>query len=179
MADSNRWVKVFRKALKASVGAGWTVENDRGNMRLIVGNKTEGRTSVNLPFSWDESQWPEAMQFIKVGADTYKQNNGLIPIRTAFKFTNTSSSERKLDWEGALIRYRKTNTRIIKEPTWKKKHLPVLEGVMFYMNKTNYKPQNSKTLHKKVLNEYVHGKYKQITGWELGTTQRRHMRLAF
>ena len=56
MADSNSWVKVFRKALKASVGAGWTVENDRGNMRLIVGNKTEGRTSVNLPFSWDESQ---------------------------------------------------------------------------------------------------------------------------
>ena len=46
-------------------------------MRLIVGNKTEGRTSVNLPFSWNESQWPEAMQFIKVGADTYKQNNGL------------------------------------------------------------------------------------------------------
>ena len=68
------------------------------------------------------------MQFIKVGADTYKQNNGFIPIRTAFKFTNSSSSERKLDWEGALIRYRKANTRIIKEPTWKKKHLPVLEG---------------------------------------------------
>ena len=119
------------------------------------------------------------MQFIKVGADTYKQNNGLIPIRTAFKFTHSASSERKLDWEGALIRYRKTNTRIIKEPTWKKKHLPVLEGVMFYMNKAKYKPQNSKTLHKKVFNEYVHGKYKQITGWELGTTQRRHMRLAF
>jgi len=179
VADLNSWVKVFRRTLKASVGAGWTVENDRGNMRLIVGNKTEGRTSVNLPFSWDESQWPEAMQFIKVGADTYKQNNGLIPIRTAFKFTNSASSERKLDWEGSLIRYRKTNTRIIKEPTWKKKHLPVLEGVMFYMNKAKYKPQNSKTLHKKVLNEYVHGKYKQITGWELGTTQRRHMRLAF
>ncbi len=95
MADLNSWVKVFRRTLKASVGAGWTVENDRGNMRLIVGNKTEGRTSVNLPFPWDESKWPEAIQFIKVGADTYKQNNGLIPIRTALKFTNSASSERK------------------------------------------------------------------------------------
>ena len=117
MADSNSWVKVFRQSLKASVGGGWTVENDRGNMRLIVGNKTEGRTSVNFPFYWDESQWPEAIQFIKVGADTYKQNNGLIPIRTAFKLTKSVSSERKLDWQGALIRYRKTNAGIIREPT--------------------------------------------------------------
>ena len=54
MADLNSWVKVFRKALKASVGAGWTVENDRGNMRLIVGNKKEGRTSVKLPLTCEE-----------------------------------------------------------------------------------------------------------------------------
>ena len=179
MTQTNGWVRDFRRAIKSSVGSGWTVENDRGNMRLIVGKKTEGRTSVSLPYAWKESQWLEAAQFIKVGADAYKANNGLISIRTALRCTKYSSSERQLDWEGALIRYRKTNIRTIKEPTWKKKHLPVLEGVMFYMNKANYKPQNSKTLHKKVLNEYVHGKYKQITGWELGTTQRRHMRLAF
>ena len=101
MTQANSWVRDFRKAIKTSVGSGWTVENDRGNMRLIVGNKTEGRTSVSLPYTWKESQWLEAAQFIKVGADAYKANNGLISIRTALRNTKNSSSERQLDCEGA------------------------------------------------------------------------------
>ena len=72
MAQSSNWVKDFRRTIKTSVGSGWTVENDRGNMRLIVGNKTTGRTSINLPYLWEEAKWPEAVQFIKHGADIYK-----------------------------------------------------------------------------------------------------------
>ena len=179
MAQSNNWVKDFRRTIKTSVGSGWTVENDRGNMRLIVGNKAEGRTSINLPYQWEEAQWPEAIQFIKHGADIYKENNGLIPVKTAFKTTLNSSSERKLDWEGALISYRKERSDI-KEGTWKKKHKPVLDGVMFYMNKAMHKPQNARALYKKVINEYKHGQYNQLVGWpQSKPTIRRHMRLAF
>ena len=179
MAQSNNWVKDFRRTIKTSIGSGWTVENDRGNMRLIVGNKAEGRTSINLPYQWEEAQWPEAIQFIKHGADIYKENNGLIPVKTAFKTTANSSSERKLDWEGALISYRKERSDI-KEDTWKKKHKPVLYGVMFYMNKAKHKPQNARDLYKKVINEYKHGQHNQLVGWpQSKPTIRRHMRLAF
>ena len=112
MAQSNNWVKEFRRTIKTSIGSDWTVENDRGNMRLIVGNKTKGRTSVNLPYLWEEAQWPEAIQFIKHGADIYNESNGLFPVKTAFKTTQNSSSERKLDWEGALISYSKERSDI-------------------------------------------------------------------
>ncbi len=179
MATTESWVKEFRYAIKTKIGSGWQVLNDRGNMRLLVGNKKEGFTSINLPFAWDKNQWPDAFDFIRIGSDAYLESDKKLPLKIAFKLTKQTDKEITLDWEGALVRYRKTTTRTIKEPTWKKKHLPVLEAVMFYMNKAKHKPQNSKTLHKKVLNEYVHGKDKQLEGWELGTTQRRHMRLAF
>ena len=179
MSATESWVKEFRYAIKTDIRSGWQISNDRGNMRLLHGNKKEGFTSINLPFAWDKNQWPDAFDFIRIGADAYLESNQKLPLKIAFKLTKQNDNEITLDWEGALIRYRKTTTRTIKEPTWKKKHLPVLEAVMFYMNKAKHKPQNSKTLHKKVLNEYVHGKDKQLEGWELGTTQRRHMRLAF
>ena len=83
--QTNSWVRDFRKAIKTSFGSGWIVENDRANMRLIVCNKIEERTSVSLPYPWKESQWQEATQFIKVGADAYKANNGLISIRTTLR----------------------------------------------------------------------------------------------
>ena len=148
-------------------------------MRLLVGIKKEGFTSINLPFAWQENQWVDAYDFIRIGAEVFLESDKKLPLKIAFKLTKQTDKEITLDWEGALVRYRKTTTRTIKETTWGDKHLPVLEGFMFYMNKAKHKPQNSKTLHKKVLNEYVHGKYKQLEGWELGTTQRRHMRIAF
>ena len=40
-------------------------------MRLIHGNKTEGRTSINLPYSWEHNQFIEALKFIEEGANTH------------------------------------------------------------------------------------------------------------
>ena len=39
MATTESWVKEFRKTIKTKIGSGWQVSNDRGNMRLLVGNK--------------------------------------------------------------------------------------------------------------------------------------------
>ena len=41
MSATEGWVKEFRRAIKGSLGSGWQVSNDRGNMRLLVGNKKE------------------------------------------------------------------------------------------------------------------------------------------
>ena len=41
MASTDSWVKEFRYAIKTDIGSGWQVSNDRGNMRLLVGNKKE------------------------------------------------------------------------------------------------------------------------------------------
>ena len=178
MSATESWVKEFRYAIKTNIGSGWQVSNDRGNMRLLHGNKKEGFTSINLPFAWQKDQWTEAYKFIEFGAEAYKENNGKLPLKIAFKLTKQSSSEIQLDWERTLVNYRKANKYAIGEATWEKKHLPVLEGVMEYMNRTKHKPENAKTLYKKVLNEYKHGQYKHLVGWKFGTQMRRHMRIS-
>ena len=178
MSATESWVKEFRYAIKSKIGSGWQVSNDRGNMRLLVGNKKEGFSSINLPFAWQKDQWPDAFDFIRIGAEAYLESNKKIPLKTAFKLTKQTSTEIQLDWERALVNYRKANSFAIGEATWKKKHLPVLEGVMEYMNRTKHKPENAKTLCKKVLNEYNHGQYKKLIGWQFGTQMRRHMRIS-
>ena len=102
MANSDSWVKEFRKAIKSNIGSGWQVSNDRGNMRLLYGSKETGRTSINLPFSWQENQWFEALKFIEQGYEVFEENNKNIPLKTCFKITKQASSERVLDWERAL-----------------------------------------------------------------------------
>ena len=47
---SNNWVKEFRRTIKNSVGSGWTVKNDRGNMLLIIVDKKDGRISLKIPY---------------------------------------------------------------------------------------------------------------------------------
>ena len=36
------WVKAFRRAIKVSVGTGWTVLSDRGYIRVLYGTKKTG-----------------------------------------------------------------------------------------------------------------------------------------
>ena len=60
MATTESWVKEFRKTIKTKIGSGWQVSNDRGNMRLLVGNKKYGFTSINLPFAGQENKWVDA-----------------------------------------------------------------------------------------------------------------------
>ena len=178
MSATESWVKEFRYAIKTNIGSGWQVSNDRGNMRLLHGNKKEGFTSINLPFAWQKDQWTEAYKFIEFGAEAYKESDKKLPLKTAFKLTTQSSTEITLDWDRSLVNYRRANKYAIGEATWEKKHLPVLEGVMEYMNRTKHKPENAKTLYKKVLNEYKHGQYKHLVGWKFGTQMRRHMRIS-
>ena len=85
MSATESWVKEFRYAIKTNIGSGWQVSNDRGNMRLLVGNKKEGFSSINLPFAWQKDQWPDAFEFIKFGAEAYLESNKKIPLKIAFK----------------------------------------------------------------------------------------------
>ena len=179
MAQANSWEKEFRRAIKVHIGQGWTVQPDRGNIRVLYGNKKEGFKSINLPYKWQEDQWFDAFKLIEVASDSYKEYKDKISLKTAFSNAEKSNTKYELNWIEALNNYRKSNEHTIAEATWKAKHLPVLEAVLYYMNKPKYKPQNGKKLWDKVSNEYVHGKLGQLRGWKKGTTMRRHMRLAF
>ena len=84
MAETNSWEKVFRRAIKVSVGTGWTVQPDRGNIRVLYGTKATGFLSINLPYKWQEDQWFEALKLIETAADTYLNNRSRISLKDAF-----------------------------------------------------------------------------------------------
>jgi len=97
MSATEGWVKEFRWAIKDKIGSGWQVSNDRGNMRLLVGNKKEGFQSINPPFAWQKDQWTEAYKFIEFGAEAYFESDKKIPLKTAFKLIKQTSTEIKFD----------------------------------------------------------------------------------
>ena len=41
MEQVKPWVKAFRRAIKVSVGTGWTVQPDRGYIRVLYGTKKQ------------------------------------------------------------------------------------------------------------------------------------------
>ena len=179
MAETNSWIKVFRRAIKVSVGTGWTVQPDRGNIRVLYGKKASGFLSINLPYKWQEDQWVEALKLIETAADTYQNYKSNISLKAAFDISQKSSTKFELEWDMALENYRNSNRHTIQENTWKRKHLPVIKAIFFYVKRSKARPQNGKRLWNKVSNEYQHGKNLEKRGWAKGTTMRRHMRLAF
>jgi len=173
------WVKAFRRAIKVSVGTGWTVQPDRGYIRVLYGTKKTGFQSINLQYKWQEDQWVEALKLIETAADTYLNYKSRISLKEAFSIAQKSSNKCELDWETALENYRNSNKHTIQENTWRRKHLPVINAIFFYVNRTKARPHNGKRLWDKVSNDYQHGKNLEKKGWAKGTTMRRHMRLAF
>ena len=113
MAETNSWEKVFRRAIKVSVGTGWTVQSDRGNIRVLYGTKATGFLSINLPYKWQEDQWVEALKLIETAADTYLKYKSLISLKEAFSIAQKSSDKCELDWETAFANYRNSNKHTI------------------------------------------------------------------
>ena len=136
----------------------------------MYGTKATGFLSINLPYKWQEDQWVEALKLIETAADTYKNYKSRISLKDAFSITQKSSGEVELNWETALINYRKSNKHTIQENTWKRKHLPVIKAILFYVNRSKARPQNGKRLWDKVSNEYQHGRNLEKKGWAKGTT---------
>ena len=115
MAETNSWIKVFRRAIKVSVGTGWTVQPDRGNIRVLYGKKASGFLSINLPYKWQEDQWVEALKLIETAADTYENYKSNISLKAAFDISQKSSTKFELEWDMALENYRNSNRHTIQE----------------------------------------------------------------
>ena len=81
MAQTNSWIKVFRRAIKVSVGTGLTVQPDRGNILVLYGTNSTGFISINLPYKWQQDQWVEALKLIKTAADTYQNYKSNISFK--------------------------------------------------------------------------------------------------
>ena len=87
LVQTKSWIKGFRRAVKVSVGTGWTVQPDRGNIRVLYGTKATRFLSINLPYKWQEDQWVEALKLIETAADTYENHKSKISFSST-NYTN-------------------------------------------------------------------------------------------
>ncbi|GIR01137.1 MAG: hypothetical protein CM15mP10_2000 [Actinomycetota bacterium] len=97
------------------------------------------------------------------------ESNKKLPLKTAFKLT-ANFYRNPTVWEKGVLLITEKQTPSLLEKLLKKKHLPVLEGVMEYMNRTNTNQKMQRLYIRKFFNEYKHGQYKQICWvWEIWT----------
>ena len=94
----------------------------------------------------------EALKLIETAADTYLNYKSRISLKEAFSIAQKSSNKCELDWETALENYRNSNKHTIQENIWRRKHLPVINAIFFYVNRTKG-PHNGKRLWDKVSND--------------------------
>ena len=107
MASQQDWVKTFRKSVKASCPKGWLVMPSRKeSMRVQVWSKSNRIADVTIPYSWSESDWPNALLRIKTAAKAYEESDRKLDIKTCFSIAHTVSSDNPTDWRLALKEYR-------------------------------------------------------------------------
>jgi hypothetical protein len=190
-SDQPSWVKDFRKAVKASTPKGWLVMPGRKeSMRVQVWKDKKIIGDVTIPYAWKESDWPDALLRIRSAAKAYEESNQRLEIKACFNIAHTVSSETEIDWAGALVAYKKSKGKKVKESNWEKKYMPVLidfehkvvDGQRKYKRDSDGKkipcsPSNIERLARKHKNSKDLCKA-ALKRWEQGTTQHRHMRLA-
>ena len=136
---------------------------------------------------------------IRSAAKAYEESNQRLEIKACFNIAHTVSSENDNDWKGALVAYRKSKSKKVKDSNWEKKYMPVLvdfkhkteNGERVYEYEKE-KDENGKVISRKRIPceipniEKLAKKNKSgkllckaaLKRWEQGTTQHRHMRLA-
>ncbi|WP_232197265.1 integrase [Synechococcus sp. CB0205] len=161
MTTSPDWATQLRKAVRVQVGRGWLVMPDCGRMRLqlrVEGLKTQ---SMNLPYAWEEANWVDALQHIKVIAKAYA--SGGVDLRGAAKLAAVVRSDHSTDWDEAADAYRQHKQRV-SDRTWRAKYTPVFEAA-FKALASKKAPTNGTDLCDMALAQ-----------WAPGTRQRQIMR---
>ena len=185
------WVKEFRKAVKASTPKGWLImQGKKESTRVQIRKDAKKIADITIPYAWKESDWPDALMRIKAAAKAYEESGQKLDLKTCFNIAHTVSSETEIDWAGALVAYRKSKGKKVKDSNWEKKYMPVLvdfkheeiDGRRKYKTDSQGKkipcsPSNIERLAKKHTNSKSLCKA-ALKRWNQGTTQHRHMRLA-
>tara|TARA_B100000459_G_C8413092_1_gene129771 strand:- start:20 stop:427 length:408 start_codon:yes stop_codon:yes gene_type:complete len=81
---------------------------------------------VTIPYTWKESDWPDALLRIRSADKAYEESNQRLEIKACFNIAHTVSSEIEIDCAGALVAYRKSKGKKVKDSNWENKYMPVL-----------------------------------------------------
>lgn len=155
------WIPAFRSAVRSSCGAGWSVSEDRGSVRLQWRGSGHPRQSVTLPYPWSEATWPDALLRIRQVVNSF--DAGGVDLKGAARIATVTSSKHDTDWGAAVAAFREHRARV-SDRTWKQKYQPVLSAALQALGRRDA-PTNGIDL--------CDGALKQ---WAVGMRQRQIMR---
>ena len=124
VSNSAIWAVSLRKSV-GKLSKGWTVEEARRNVRLVIRIPEQPKQSVVLPFGWNELQADDAYIRIR-NIYSLVAGNGY-SLKQAAEITAGKAPKTigQLDWAGAINDFKvfKTTTgRSIAETTWNKEY---------------------------------------------------------
>ena len=85
------------------------------SMRVQVWKNKKVIGDVSIPYKWEEQFWPDALMRIRAAAKAYEESNQRLDIKACFNIAHTVSSETEIDWAGALVAFRKSKGKKVKE----------------------------------------------------------------
>ena len=97
---------------------------------------------VNIPYSWKESFWPDALLRIRSAAKAYEESNQRLDIKACFNIAHKHTSETEIDWEKSIEAYREFKKDRVKDSTWRSKYHPVFKNVLNATRKSSKAPFN-------------------------------------
>ncbi len=124
VTNSAIWAVSLRKSV-SKLSKGWTVEEARGNVRLVIRIPEQPKQSVVLPFSWNELQADDA--YIRIRNIYFLVAKDGYTLKQAAEIAAGAAPKTidQLDWAGAINDFKvfKTTTgRSIAETTWNKEY---------------------------------------------------------
>lgn len=148
------WIAPFRRQVKHTTGAGWSVLDSRGAMRLMVREPNQQAQSITLPYPWSEEGAAKALPRIQ---QIYKRYaTGDMSLLDAAQRAETASSNQQLDWPQLIKEFRKFRPQA-NDRTWKQKYLPVLNRAAVLFDGTHKKPADGTALCMQALEKWEHG----------------------
>ncbi len=140
------WAVGLRKGV-SKLAKGWTVEEARGNVRLVIRVPDTPKQSVVLPFAWNELAADDA--YIRVRNIFVTMREEGRDLKTAAQITSGDAPKLQTehDWRGAIDRFKIQKTKhgkTVKEVTWAKKYEPVVTDAVDLLEKG--KASNPETL---------------------------------
>jgi len=160
------WIPVFRRQVRDSTTAGWTVTDSRGSVRLEVRDPAHPRKQgITLPYPWSPAGCADALLRIRAMWAFYRL--GDCTLIGASQMAESSSSKHVTDWPEAIAIFRRQRIEIegrTSEKTWRLKYQPVLDSALEALGLTR-PPCNAADLCDGVLKR-----------WEPGSRQRQIMR---
>ena len=90
------------------------MQGKKESTRVQIRKDAKKIADISIPYTWKESDWPDALLRIRSAAKAYEESNQRLDIKTCFNIAHTVSSKTEINWEESIEAYRELKKKSCK-----------------------------------------------------------------